>query len=75
MKSVSTMLIEEVHSLSYASGACRIVLRSVTDEDISEAWQLPPGTVKLELVCTGERAQWYLERLGSYVTMELRKVG
>jgi hypothetical protein len=73
MKSVSTMVIEEVHALSYAAGEMRVVMRSVTDEEIEPAWILPPSAVKVELVCNGERAKWYRENLGEYVTLEVRK--
>ncbi len=73
MKSLSTMLVEEVHSLSYATDTYRVILRSVTDEEIEPGFALPPAAVKVELVCTGERGKAYLARLGEYVTMELRK--
>ena len=73
LKSVSTMLIEEVAALSYANGTKRITMRSLTEEEIRDCWQLPPGSVRLEIVCTGERARWYEEHLGEYVTMEVRR--
>jgi len=73
MKSVATMLIEEFHSLSYASGVSRIILRSVSDEDINPSWKLPPGALRVELQCDGERAKWYSEHLGEYVTLEIRR--
>jgi hypothetical protein len=73
MKSISCMLIEEVCLLSYAENTSRVVLRSVTDEEISEGFKLPPGAVRLELTVTGERAKWYAAHLGDYVTLEVRK--
>ena len=73
MKSVSTMLVEEVHALYYAKDTYRVILRSVTDEEIDEVWKLPPSAIKMEMVCSGERAKYYRERLGEYVTMEVRK--
>lgn len=73
MKSQSTMLIEEVHKLSYQANAVRVILRNVTDEEIEAAWQLPPSAVRLEIVCHNDRAKWYMEHCGEYVTMDLRK--
>jgi hypothetical protein len=73
MRSLATMLIEEVHALSYAADTYRVILRSVTDDEIAESAKLPPSSVRTEIVCVGERAKWYLEHLGGYVTQENRK--
>lgn len=73
MRSLATMVIEEVHALSYAADTYRVILRSVTDEEIAEPLRLPVAAVRTELVCTGERAKWYLANLGGYVTQENRR--
>ena len=73
LKSVSTMVIEEVHSLSYQIGKKRIVMRSVTEEEIPDAWKLSPGSIRMELDCDSARAEWYQEHLGEYVTLEVRR--
>ncbi len=75
MKSISTMVIEEVTSLAYAEGEKRVKLRSVTDEDIESAFRLPPASVTMEIVMNGERAKWYENHLGEYVTLEIRRRG
>ena len=73
LKSVSTMVIEEVCSLAYQIGKKRILMRSVTEEEIPAQWQLPPGSIRMELDCTDQRAEWYMEHLGEYVTLEIRR--
>jgi hypothetical protein len=73
MKSVSTMVIEEVTSLAYHKGLCRVSMRSVTDEEIPEDRRLPPSAIALTILVSDDRAKWYAEHLGEYCTLEIRK--
>jgi hypothetical protein len=67
------MLVEEVHDLSYQRNVLRVILRSVTDDDIDPAFRLSPAAARIELYVEGERADQYRKLLGEYVTMKISR--